>query len=116
MAQLNSSVKQRSVEFYANPNGKVPVRDWLSGLKDTLARAIITKRIRQLGLGQFQHTRFVGKNVWELKVNFGPGFRLYYAINSRNVIFLLAAGTKATQETDIVVAQQRLQALKERNK
>lgn len=116
MAQSNLPAKHRPVEFYVCSNGKAPVRDWLSGLNDILARAIVSKRIRQLGLGQYQHTRFVGKSVWELKVNFGPGYRLYYSLNSRDGIVLLAAGTKATQSMDILVAQRRLHELKERNK
>ena len=71
-------IKQRVIEYYKTPSGKVPAKELLSAVKDTLTQAILCKRIRQAGLGHFGKTRNVGDGVWELKIDYGPGYRVYY--------------------------------------
>lgn len=98
-------IKQRLVDYYRTPSGKAPVRDWLSSLKDKITQAILYKRIRQAGLGQFGKTRNVGDGVWELKIDCGPGYRVYYGIHNDELILLLMAGSKRTQSADIKKAR-----------
>jgi putative addiction module killer protein len=77
----------------------VPVNDFLARLADVKARAIIRERIARLMLGNAGDVKSVGGGVSELRVAFGPGYRLYYAEQGRTVV--VCAGTKATQSRDI---------------
>ena len=94
-------IKPRDVQYYETPTGKLPAKDWLESVKDSLTQAILYKRIRQAGLGQFGKTRNVGEGVSELKVDYGPGFRVYYGIHEDKLILILLAGSKRSQESDI---------------
>ena len=67
-------IKQRVIDYCKTPTGKEPAKEWLSSVKDILTQAILYKRIRQAGLGQFGKTRNVGGGVWELKIDYGPGY------------------------------------------
>lgn len=98
-------IKRRTVEYYMTPNGKVPARDWLSAIKDKMTQAILYKRIRQAGEGQFGKTKSVGSGVFEMKIDYGPGFRIYYGIHGDEIILILTAGSKRTQSADIAKAK-----------
>jgi putative addiction module killer protein len=108
-------IKQRVVDYYRTPAGKEPAREWLSSIKDKLTQAILYKRLRQAGLGQFGDTRNVGDGVWELKINYGPGYRVYYGIHGDVLILVLMAGSKRTQTGDIKKARAYWIEWKERN-
>jgi len=108
--------KQREVDYYRTSAGRQPAREWLSRIKDTLTQAILYKRIRQAGLGQFGKTRNVGSGVWELKINYGPGYRVYYGLHKDELILILMAGSKRTQKSDIQNARGYWIEWKERNK
>jgi putative addiction module killer protein len=99
-------VKVRGIEYFTCPTGKQPVRAWLDNLKDKVTQAILYKRIRQAGLGNFGKTRSVGGGVQELKIDYGPGYRIYYGIHRDEIILLLTGGSKRTQQSDIQVARQ----------
>lgn len=77
---------------------------WLSGLKDLKARAKIVIRITQASQGNFGDVKSVGDGVWEMRIHFGPGYRLYYAREGRVVYLLLNGGDKTTQKQDIKTA------------
>ncbi|MGZ6478096.1 MAG: type II toxin-antitoxin system RelE/ParE family toxin [Bdellovibrionales bacterium] len=98
-------IKRRAVEYYITPNGKAPARDWLSAVKDKMTQAILYKRIRQAGEGQFGKTKSVGGGVFEMKIDYGPGFRIYYGIHGDEIILILTAGSKRTQSGDIAKAK-----------
>lgn len=98
-------IKQRRVDYYSTPSGKQPARDWLLSIKDKLTQAILFKRIRQAGEGQFGHNRSVGDGVNELKINYGPGYRIYYGIHQDELILILMGGSKGTQQMDIKKAR-----------
>ena len=102
---MSVQIKPREVQFYATPTGKVPAKDALSSIKDGLTQAIVYKRIRQAGLGQFGKVRSLGNGVSELKIDYGPGFRVYYGIHEDQLILILMAGSKRTQESDIKKAK-----------
>lgn len=93
------------VDYYRTPAGNAPAQEWLSAIKDKLTQAILYKRIRQAGLGQFGRTRNVGDGVWELKIDYGPGYRVYYGIQGDELILILMAGSKRTQTADIKKAR-----------
>ena len=93
------------IDYYKTSTGKEPAKEWLSSVKDTLTQAILYKRIRQAGLGQFGKTRNVGDGVWELKIDYGPGYRVYYGIHGDELILILTTGSKRTQTSDIKKAR-----------
>jgi putative addiction module killer protein len=110
------SIKPRGVQYYETPAGKLPAKDWLESLKDGLTQAILYKRIRQAGLGQFGKVRNLGEGVSELKIDHGPGFRVYYGIHEDKLILILMAGSKRTQESDIKKAKAYWTEWKGRNR
>lgn len=101
---------------YVLPSGKVPVEDWLAGLSDAKGRAKVRARINQFRAGNPGKFRMVGPGVMELKVNFGPGYRVYYAKVGDQIILLLCGGDKATQSADIKTASEFLSDYKRRAK
>lgn len=74
---------------------------WLDGLADDLAREKIAARLIRVGLGNFGDHAPVGQGVSELRVHYGPGYRAYYTIRERTVVFMLRGGDKSTQDKDI---------------
>jgi len=95
------TVKARIIEYFTTSTGKQPAREWLNSLNDKVSQAIIYKRIRQAGLGNFGKNRSVGNGVHELKIDYGPGYRVYYGIYQNEIILLLMGGSKRTQSSDI---------------
>lgn len=78
--------------------------EWLKALRDLRARARVDMRIRRLASGNPGDVRPVGKGVSELRIDTGPGYRVYYATKHEEVIVLLAGGDKSTQARDIKAA------------
>lgn len=74
---------------------------WLSGLRDAVGRAKILARIDRLEEGNPGKTRSVGAGVVEMKIDYGPGYRVYYVQRGRILILLLCGGDKSTQQNDI---------------
>lgn len=109
-------VKQREVIYYEDSNGKQPVRDWLAELKDLRGAAKIDVRIRRAGLGNFGDHKSVGDSVIELRIPFGPGYRVYLSIVDDKVILLLLGGDKSTQSEDIKEAKVYLKNWRENEK
>lgn len=93
-----------TIRYYRRANGRHPFRDWLMDLADRRTRTAVLRRIDHLMDGNFGEHRFLQDGVWELKVDIGPGYRVYYAQDGKTVILLLCAGSKRTQRQDIVRA------------
>lgn len=75
---------------------------WLKRLKDVSARARINVRLKRISLtGNLGDTKPVGDGVWELKVDYGPGYRVYYSRRGREILLLLIGGDKSSQQKDI---------------
>jgi putative addiction module killer protein len=77
---------------------------WIDSLKDTVARARILVRVERLIHGNPGSHRNLAGGISELKMDFGPGYRVYYCLRGRTVLLLLGGGDKATQEKDILIA------------
>jgi putative addiction module killer protein len=88
-------VEIRQTELYAG---------WFDRLRDRQARARIDARIRRLSLGNPGDVKPVGEGVSELRIDYGPGYRVYFARREQKVVVLLAGGDKRTQVRDIKVA------------
>lgn len=77
---------------------------WLDALRDIRARARIQVRVERLAAGNAGDAKPVGEGVSELRIDYGPGYRVYFTKRGRNVVILLAGGDKSTQSTDIKTA------------
>lgn len=87
--------------------------EWLSALRDVRAVARITKRLDQLALGNFGDVKPVGEGVSELRIHYGPGYRVYIKTIGREIVVLLCGGDKSTQNADIRMAQRLAGTLKD---
>lgn len=108
--------KERKASFYQTEDEKEPAKDWLDSLKDKLGLAKIFTRIRRAEKGNFGDYKGVGEGVSELRITHGPGYRVYYGIDeSGDLIILLVAGDKSSQEKDIESAKAFWQDYKKRS-
>lgn len=87
-------------------NDKDVFGEWLDGLKDITGRAAIRKRIARVEEGNFGDHRSVGAGVWEIRIHFGPGYRVYYGEDGPKIVLLLCGGDKGAQKRDIRKAQE----------
>lgn len=78
---------------------------WLDALNDLMGRAKIQARIKRLAEGNQGNVKSVGSKVFEMKIDFGPGYRIYYAKQENEVYLLLIGGSKRTQAKDIQIAK-----------
>ena len=90
--------------FYQTSSGKILFDEWFEKLKDIKAKTLILERLDRITLGNLGDTKLVSNGVNELRLHFGPGYRLYYAKSGTKIIVLLCGGTKKAQQKDINVA------------
>jgi putative addiction module killer protein len=86
---------------YQTADGRDPFQEWLNKLRDRQAKARIAVRINRMAAGNFGDHKPVGGGVWELRIDAGPGYRVYYALAGAQVVLLLVGGDKSSQQTDI---------------
>ena len=79
---------------------------WLRGLRDRQARLRILERIDRLAHGNFGDVKSVGRGVFELRLTYGPGYRVYFAQHGRRIVLLLNGGDKSTQGKDVRLAHE----------
>jgi putative addiction module killer protein len=89
---------------YITHDAKDPYLDWSRKLRDTKARIAVDRRINRLTLGNFGDHKFCRDGVWEVRIDVGAGYRVYYAIVGQQVILLLCGGDKSSQDRDISTA------------
>ena len=78
---------------------------WLKKLKDALAKVAIVRRLDRMNEGNFGDSKSVGSGVFELRVDVGKGYRVYFTNKNNRVVILLVGGDKSTQEEDIKIAK-----------
>jgi putative addiction module killer protein len=94
-------VQPREIRRYITPDGKNPFAEWLSSLRDLNAVVKIEQRLDRVRLGNLGNSKSVGEGVCELKIDFGPGYRVYFGQLGSTIVLLLCGGDKSTQEQDI---------------
>ena len=85
--------------------------DWLAGLRDAKGKARIVARVESARLGNLGDVKSLGDGLSEMRVHFGPGYRLYFARTGKIVLLLLCGGDKSTQKRDIAKARSLLDEL-----
>ena len=95
----------RRIEQYQTSAGRAPYRDWINRLKDQGVKARIFTRLDRLSLGNFGKCKALGPGISELKINYGPGYRIYFAEEGAITIILLCGGDKGAQKKDIEKAR-----------
>lgn len=102
------------IRHYQSAEGEQPFTDWLHDLKDQQARARIRVRLDRLALGNFGDCEPVGGGVIELRIDWGPGYRVYCARLGQMIVLLLCGGDKRTQKKDIKRAKDYFEDFKNR--
>lgn len=93
-----------TIYTYVTSGNINPYRQWLNKLKDREAYKRITQRILRLEQGGFGDCKPLKHGVWELRVDYGPGYRVYYGMAGKTIVLLLCGGDKRTQSRDIETA------------
>ena len=92
--------RPRTINLYRIPNGTEPFTEWFNS-RDTRTQERIQARLDSVSTGNLGVYRSVGDGVWELKLNFGPGYRIYYGEVDDTIVLLLCGGDKSSQNRDI---------------
>jgi putative addiction module killer protein len=103
------------IREYLDRADRSPFRIWLRQLNADAARKVTTSLYR-LSLGNFSSVKGVGSSIFECKIDFGPGYRIYFGKDGDTIVILLAGGTKHSQSKDILNAQDRWQDYKLRKR
>ncbi len=98
---------------YLDWNGRSPYAEWFESL-NAQAAAKVAVAITRLAQGNFSNAKGVGGGLYEYRVNFGPGLRIYFGKDGERLVILLAGGTKKRQQKDIEDARARWQDYKKR--
>jgi len=96
----------KELKYYCGPNGKEPYTEWFKGLRDAKTKAIISIKIDRLKLGNFGDCEPIGEGLSELKIYYGPGYRVYFGQIENTIIVILCGGDKSTQAKDIKLAHE----------
>ncbi len=89
------------IRRYVTESGRDVFGEWLSDLKDARTQAKIVARIDRLSIGNFGDGKPLGGGLFELRIDWGPGYRVYYAMIGRTCVLLLCGGAKKRQTSDI---------------
>ncbi|MDB9314123.1 type II toxin-antitoxin system RelE/ParE family toxin [Spirulina sp. CS-785/01] len=96
----------REIQYYVTAAGQSPYIEWIESLRDRKARSKIDKRLKRVELGNLGDHKFIGEGVFELRINYGPGYRVYFGQINNIIILLLCGGDKSSQAQDILKAKQ----------
>ena len=100
---------------YLDATGRSPFAEWFGRL-DAQAAAKVTVALTRIEQGNLSSVKGVGTSVLEYRINFGPGYRIYFGKDGDSVVILLAGGSKARQQNDIAAAEMRWTDYKKRKK
>lgn len=93
------------VLHYQTADGRIPYREWLDTVTDPVGYTAIQVKEDRLARGLFGDHKPVGDSVWELRIDTGPGYRVYYARAGKLIVLLLCGGNKRSQKTGIKTAK-----------
>jgi putative addiction module killer protein len=97
---------EREIKKLELQNGLVPFDEWFDSLRDLRMRVAVDARLTRVRAGNFGDCKSVDGGVFELRISFGPGLRVYYGLHGRKIVVLIGGGEKRSQSRDIRRAQQ----------
>lgn len=92
------------ISDYLTADGRDAYSEWLANLTDRQARARVLVRVQRMAAGNFGDCKPITEGVWELRIDYGPGYRVYYARAGEKLLLLLIGGDKRKQQADIATA------------
>ena len=98
-------VQPRTVVLYVTKNSECPFELWLDTLRDRQTRARIKRRLDRIELGNLGDFKPVGEGIMELRIDYGSGYRVYFAQAEAVIVLLLCGGDKSTQDQDMLRAK-----------
>lgn len=98
-------VKPKTLMVYQDADGNEPFTNWLNGLRDVKGRRRISVWLRRLEQGNYGDCQPIGEGVLELRMFFGPGYRVYFGEEGDTIVLLLCGGDKSSQKKDIETAK-----------
>lgn len=96
-----NAVQEIEIRTYSNREGHTPFLEWFDALHDELAKARILARLARIRLGNLGDHKILAGGIHELRLFFGPGYRIHFAREGQTIILLLTGGSKGTQRRDI---------------
>jgi putative addiction module killer protein len=103
------------IRQYATPSGRIVFQSWLDALSDRQAQARIAARLERLAAGNFGDCKPLGGGASELRIEYGPGYRVHYSMVGAECVLLLCGGEKRRQSADIAKAIDYLKDYKRRS-
>ena len=103
----------RKIQYYRDRHGRTPFTEWIQSIRDIKTQNRILRRLDRLTWGNFGECRSVGNGIFELILNFGPGYRIYFGEVDNTIVLLLCGGDKSSQVRDIDRAKMYWQTYKE---
>lgn len=97
--------RPKELRVLVTEEGQEPFNEWLTSLRDIKTRAKIRVRLDRTSLGNFGDCHGVGEGVQELRIDYGPGYRIYFGQKGTSIVLLLCGGDKSTQTKDIETAK-----------
>ena len=110
------NAQPRELQFYRTPNGRQSFTEWFESIRDMKTQTRIRRQLTRLEVGNFGDCQSVGGGVFELRIHFGPGYRIYFGEISNTVLLLLCGGDKSSQPRDIERAKAYWQDYKEKHR
>lgn len=107
---------RNTINEYTDEFGNSPYSQWLGSLRDARAKARIIINVDKMELGLFGDSRPIGYGLSELRIHYGPGYRVYYGKEDTHMYLLLCGGNKLTQSKDIKLAIKHWKNYEQRNK
>ncbi|MFM6063238.1 MAG: type II toxin-antitoxin system RelE/ParE family toxin [Microcystis panniformis] len=100
------ATQPREIERYVTADGQIPFDNWFDSIRVSKTQTIISKRLDRVRMGNLGDYRSVGGGVFELRIDYGPGYRIYFGQVGTTIVLLLCGGDKGTQIKDIRQAQE----------
>jgi putative addiction module killer protein len=94
----------KQIIIFETVDGTRPFDEWLDDLRDRRAATRIDARVTRLEAGNPGDYKWIGESVYELRIDYGPGYRIYFAFSGQQIVLLLCGGDKTTQQADIKTA------------
>jgi putative addiction module killer protein len=102
---MTKPVQPKTLTVYQDADGNEPFTNWFNSLRDVQGRQRIGTRLRRLEQGNYGDCQSIGEGISELRMFFGPGYRVYFGEEGDNIVLLLCGGDKNSQTQDIEVAK-----------